>query len=61
MTKITFLQDITGHVNKNRINYANKGDVMQVLMDRGDGSYLIKGGKRGNFIVFEKDRGKKFQ
>jgi hypothetical protein len=46
-------QDIKGELKVTRI-YATKGDILPVLLDRKDGSYLVKG-KQENFIIFTKN------
>jgi hypothetical protein len=49
--KVRITKDIKGELKVGR-PYATRGEVLEVLKDRGDKSFLVKG-KKEHFIVFE--------
>lgn len=51
--KVRITKDIKGELKATR-TYATRGEVLDVLKDRGDGSFLVKG-KKEHFIVFEQN------
>jgi hypothetical protein len=56
--RIILTQDIISN-GKDKRCYGFKGQLLEVLKDRGDGSFVVKGNKE-NFIVFEKNNNFKF-
>jgi hypothetical protein len=48
---VQIIQTIVSY-GKHKKVYAHAKEVLPVLLDRGDGSFLVKG-KKENFIVFQ--------